>query len=86
MTMRGTIALLMAAAVVVPLAGCDKAQTAGQGAAKKADAKGWEGVTTGAEYTASGYKSGDKTAWEAQLKARTERGQNEYTHVVSAKP
>jgi uncharacterized lipoprotein YehR (DUF1307 family) len=84
--MRGTIALLMATAVAVPLAGCDKAQTAGQGTAKKADAKAWEGVATGAEYTASGYKAGDKTAWEAQLKARTERGQNEYTHVVSAKP
>jgi hypothetical protein len=40
----------------------------------------------GAGHTASGYKAGDKTAWEAQLKARTERGQNEYTHVVSAKP
>jgi hypothetical protein len=85
MMMRGTIALLMATAVAVPLAGCDKAQTAGQGAAKKADAKPWEGVTTGGEYTAGGYKPGDKTAWEAQLKARTERGQNEYSHVVSAK-
>jgi hypothetical protein len=82
--MRGTMALLMV--TVVALAGCDKAQTAGQGAAKKADAKPWEGVTTGAGYAASGYKAGDKTAWEAQLKARTERGQNEYTHVVSAKP
>jgi hypothetical protein len=50
------------------------------------DAKAWEGTTTGAGYTANGYKAGDKTAWEAQLKARTERGQNEYTHVVSAKP
>ena len=86
MMTRGTIALLMATAIAVPLAGCDKAQTAGQGAAKKADAKAWEGITDGAGYTASGYKAGDKTAWEAQLKARTERGQNEYTHVVSAKP
>ena len=86
MMTRGTIALLMATAIAVPLAGCDKAQTAGQGAAKKADAKAWEGITDGAGYTASGYKAGDKTAWEAQLKARTERGQNEYTHVVSSKP
>jgi hypothetical protein len=85
MMMRGTIALLMATAAAVPLAGCDKAQTAGQGAAKKADAKAWEGMAAGSEYTASGYKAGDKTAWEAQLKARTERGQNEYTHVGSAK-
>jgi hypothetical protein len=87
MTMRSTTALLMVTAAALPLAGCDKAQTAGQGAAKKADTQAWEGVTAaGAGYTASGYKAGDKTAWEAQLKARTERGQNEYTHVVSNKP
>jgi hypothetical protein len=85
MMVRGSIALLMASVVAMPLAGCDKAQTAG--ANKKVDAKGWEGVTAdGAGFTASGYKAGDKAAWEAQLKARTERGQNEYTHVVSAKP
>ncbi len=84
--MRGMLALLMAAVVAVPLAGCDKAQTTGQGAGKKVDAKPWEGVTDGAGYTAGGFKAGDKTAWEAQLKTRTERGQNEYTHVVSAKP
>ena len=86
MTMRGAIVLLMASAFAVPLAGCDKAQTAGQGASKKADAKAWEGVTVGNEYNASGYKAGDKAAWEAQLKARAERGQNEYSHVVPAKP
>ncbi len=84
--MRGTIALLIGTVVAVPLAGCDKAQTAGQGAAKKADAKPWEGVIAGDGFTANGYKAGDKTAWEAQLKARTERGQNEYTHVVPVKP
>jgi hypothetical protein len=85
--LRGSAALLVATAFAVPLAGCDKAQTAGQGAAKKADTQAWEGVTAaGAGYTASGYKAGDKAAWEAQLKARTERGQNEYTHVVSNKP
>jgi uncharacterized lipoprotein YehR (DUF1307 family) len=83
--MRGTIALLMASAVVVLLTGCEKAQTSGSASAKKSDAKAWEGVTAGNEYSASGYKSGDKTAWETQLKARTERGQNEYAHIVSAK-
>ena len=82
--MRGTIALLMATAVALPLVGCDKAQTAG--ASKKVDAKAWEGTTISASYTASGYTAGDKVACEAQLKARTERGQNEYTHVVPVKP
>jgi hypothetical protein len=42
-------------------------------------------VAAGNQYTADGYKAGDKTAWESQLKARTERGQNEYSHKVSAK-
>ena len=87
MMMRGTIALLMASAVAVPLAGCgEKAQTLNSSSAKKSDAKAWEGVTAGNEYSVDGYKAGDKTAWEAQLKARTERGQNEYTHIVSGKP
>jgi hypothetical protein len=87
MMTRGTIALLMATAVAVPLAGCgEKAQTLDAGSAKKSDAKAWEGVTVGNEYSANGYKAGDKAAWETQLKARTERGQNEYSHIVSAKP
>jgi hypothetical protein len=86
MTKRGTIALLMATAVAMPLAGCgEKAQTIEAGGAKKSDAKAWEGVAAGNQYTADGYKAGDKTAWESQLKARTERGQNEYSHKVSAK-
>jgi hypothetical protein len=74
---RSTLALMMAVAVV----GCgEKPQTAGQGPVKKSDAKGWEGSQTMA-YTAEGYKPGDKAAWEAQLKARAERGQNEYTRT-----
>jgi uncharacterized lipoprotein YehR (DUF1307 family) len=87
MMMRGTMALLMATAVAVSMAGCgEKAQTLDAGSARKSDAKGWEGVTVGTEYSANGYKAGDKTAWETQLKSRTERGQNEYSHIVSAKP
>jgi hypothetical protein len=85
MMTRGTIALLMATAVAVPLAGCgEKAQTAGGASTKKADGKAWEAVQSA--HVADGYKSGDKAAWEAQLKARTERGQNEYTRTVAAKP
>jgi hypothetical protein len=79
---RGTIAMLMLAAAAVPLAGCgEKPQTAGGGPVKKSDAKGWEGSTT---HLADGYKAGDKAAWEAHLKARTERGQNEYSHTIPA--
>jgi hypothetical protein len=84
MMSRGTIAMLMAAAVAVPLAGCgEKPQTA---TGKKSDAKPWEGLAQ-ATHSADGYKAGDKAAWEAQLKARTERGQNEYPRTTTvAKP
>ena len=75
------LALLAMAGALLGLAGCgERAQTAGQGATKKADAKGWEGAQT-TLYTAEGFKAGDKAAWEAHLKARTERGQNEYTRT-----
>ena len=85
MMARSTIAMLMATAVALPLAGCgERPQTAGQASTKKADAKAWEAVQS--THLADGYKAGDKTAWEAQLKARTERGQNEYTRTVAAKP
>lgn len=80
---RGTIALLIATTAVLPLAGCgEKAQTVGT--AKKSDAKAWEGMAQ-ATHSADGYKAGDKAAWEAQLKARTERGQNEYSRTATAK-
>lgn len=80
---RGTFAMLMATAVAVPLAGCgEKPQTAGQASTKRADSKAWEAVQSA--HVAPGYKAGDKTAWEAQLKSRTERGQNEYTRTVAA--
>jgi hypothetical protein len=83
MIARGTIAMLMASAVAVPFAGCgEKAQTATP--AKKADAQAWEGVQSTA-YAAEGFKAGDKAAWEAHLKARAERGQNEYSRTA-AKP
>lgn len=33
---------------------------------------------TGKAFTADGWKQGDKASWESQLKARTQRGQNDY--------
>lgn len=81
MSARSTLALVLVAAAALSVAGCgERAQTAGQGAAKKVDAKGWEGAP-GSMYAADGFKAGDKAAWEAHLKARTERGQNEYTRT-----
>jgi hypothetical protein len=33
---------------------------------------------TGKAFAVSGWKQGDKAAWESQLKARTQQGQNDY--------
>jgi hypothetical protein len=85
MIARGTIAMLMAATVAVPLSGCGQKADGAGGAVKKSDTKAWEGPTTNAVHAAEGFKAGDKVAWEAQLKARTERGQNEYTRTTSGK-
>ncbi|MDH4061258.1 MAG: hypothetical protein OEU94_10645 [Aquincola sp.] len=90
MIARGTLALLMTAAIAVPLAGCgDKAQTAGQSSVKKSDAKAWQGAPND-PYVADGWKAGDKDSWEAQMKTRAQQGQNEYNRsaavAADAKP
>ncbi|OYD48263.1 hypothetical protein [Acidovorax kalamii] len=57
------------------LAACgEKPQT---GAGIRSDAAPYAG--TGSNFTEPGWKAGDKASWEAQLKARQQYGQNEYT-------
>jgi outer membrane lipopolysaccharide assembly protein LptE/RlpB len=75
--------LALAAAVLAAgfLAGCgEKPQTNAQGV--KHDAVPWSGTgtqeNTGTVFTAPDWKVGDKTAWQQQLKTRTQNGQNEY--------
>ena len=54
--------------------GCgEKPQTATQ---RKVDATAYSGSTVNG-YTASGWKPGDKTSWEGQMRERN-KGQNEY--------
>ena len=36
---------------------------------------------TGTPFTASGWKAGDKTSWETQLRTRAQNTQNEYNKV-----
>ena len=77
---RSTIGLaLMALAVAV--SGCgEKAQTA---SAKKTDAKAWESSQN--TYAAEGWKGGDQTAWETQMRIRVQ-GQNEYSRIAATVP
>ncbi len=74
-------AVLRSAAVAVALcaglAGCgEKAQTA---KVRKSDVAASQG-SAAAAYQAPGWKSGDATAWEAHLKARSQN-QNEYVRI-----
>lgn len=46
--------------------------------ARKWDTQAYQGAADG--YSAPGWKAGDKTAWEAQIRNRAQ-GQNEYTRT-----
>lgn len=77
--MRPTLSVLAALATAFALTACsEKPQTA---TSRKADDKPWDNAH--ADYTAAGYKSGDATAWETQLKARN-AAQNEYSRTNAA--
>lgn len=82
---RRSAAALAAATLALAFAGCGERDqsSASKSGVRKSDTQAWAGVQgEAAAFTASGWKAGDKSAWEAQLKARTERGQNEYTRVA----
>ncbi len=36
---------------------------------------------TGSNFTAPGWKAGDKAGWEQHLKARQQNGQNDYSRI-----
>jgi hypothetical protein len=64
-------------ATLAVLAACgEKPQTAG---VPKSDSPAYQG--TGSSFTAPGWKAGDKTAWEQQLKARQQSSQNDYSRM-----
>ena len=67
--------LVLGAAVL--LAGCGEQPQTATGV--KSDAAPFQG--TGKPYVSSGWKPGDRTSWEQQLKTRTQNGQNDYAKV-----
>ena len=77
--MNGRMFLLATvAAAVLSLTACgERAQTM-DASGKKVDAEPWT-VSNSADpaFMAPGWKSGDKTAWEEQLRKRNQ-GQNDY--------
>ena len=69
---------LLLAAAAVALAACgEKPQSMKESA--KQDTSAYQGA--GMPFAAPGWKAGDKAAWEAQLRTRTQNGQNDYTKV-----
>jgi hypothetical protein len=62
--------------MVVSLCACGE-KPQGLGGIKQ-DAAPFSG-TGAASFTAPGWKAGDKTSWEQQLRARAQNGQNDYT-------
>jgi hypothetical protein len=69
------IALVVGA--VLTLAACGETPQAGTGT--KRDTAAFQGTSN--PYNAPGWKAGDKTAWESQLKSRLQNGQNEYNRI-----
>jgi hypothetical protein len=53
------------------------------GAVKKSDVPAFQGSTGASAYMANGWKAGDQTAWEQQLRNRAQN-QNEYLRVPAA--
>ena len=71
------LSTVAAVAACVLLGACgEKPQTLN----RKADAQPWQGAQN--PYGAAGWKAGDKTAWEAHLRARSQ-GQNEYSRSLT---
>ena len=76
--MRTVIVFTLAAAVLA-VAGCaEHEQTAG---GSKSDQPAYMGTDQPA-FMAQGWKSGDRTSWQQELKVRADRGQNEYAKTT----
>jgi hypothetical protein len=78
MTKRCVVWVVWPLAAVAALTACtERPQTLGTNS--KQDVNAFEG--TRMPYVAAGWKQGDKTSWEQQLKTRTQMGQNDYNKV-----
>ena len=76
--MQRTVHLTLAAAVAaLALTACGEKPQTGMGI--RSDAPPYAG--TGSNFTQPGWKAGDKSSWEAQLKARQQNTQNEYPRI-----
>jgi hypothetical protein len=73
------VVLLSLAAAALALAGCAEREQTASGI--KTDAAAFNGTSHQPPFMATGWKPGDRNAWEQQLKVRTVQGQNDYAKV-----
>jgi hypothetical protein len=80
MALRGKLILSGALAGLILATGCSPLEDAnnGKGYAGKADTPAFE--TGGGQYTAGGFKAGDKESWQETLNVRA-KAQNEYVRT-----
>jgi hypothetical protein len=80
MALRSKLMVSAAAAGLLLAAGCSPLEDAngGKGYAGKADTPAYE--TGGGEFTAGGFKAGDKEGWADNLNVRA-KAQNEYVRT-----
>jgi hypothetical protein len=77
--MTRSLVLMLSTLLSLGLAGCgEKPQTA---STRKSDSKAWSGSAVGA-YVAPGWKPGDQTSWEDQMRNRAQT-QNEYSRAAA---
>lgn len=72
-------AAILVALGALSLAGCAEREQNASGI--KSDAQAFQGTNKQPPYMAPGWKPGDRSAWEQQLKVRTVQGQNDYAKV-----
>ncbi len=69
---------LLTVAAALALVACGERQQELRASVKQ-DTAAFQG--TGMPFVAGGWKAGDKTSWEGQLKTRAQNGQNDYNKV-----
>lgn len=76
--MRKTLTTLTTLTLALTVAGCTETP---QTVVKKVDAPAWQGAANA--YVAEGWKVGDASSWQAQMKSRA-AGQDEHVRIQGA--
>jgi hypothetical protein len=66
--------------IAAALAACER--SAGDSNVRKSDVPAWQGSTGASAFSASGWKAGDRAAWEEQMRSRNQ-SQNEYARTAT---